>query len=98
MKKGGFLSSLVFVIEGINFAAYDIYSMYQPDAIKYTEVAGVGYIITANEGADQKYEADGNTWEEAKRGEKFVDGRQILHIVATKGLVNTRFCKFRQSQ
>ncbi|XP_022096908.1 uncharacterized protein LOC110982645 [Acanthaster planci] len=68
---------------GINFAAYDIYSMYQPDAIKYMEVGGVGYILTANEGDDLGYEAGGDTWEEALRGDKFVKDNMLSNTVST---------------
>ncbi len=58
----------------INLKAYDIYSFYQPDAIKYMEVDGIGYIITANEGDDLDYDAGNREWAEAQRGEEFVDG------------------------
>ncbi|XP_011675431.2 mesenchyme-specific cell surface glycoprotein isoform X2 [Strongylocentrotus purpuratus] len=54
---------------GIVFRNHDIYSMYQPDAIKYFDVGGTGYIATANEGATVEYP----TWTEEKRGKSLVD-------------------------
>ncbi|XP_038076297.1 uncharacterized protein LOC119744441 [Patiria miniata] len=67
---------------GINFASYDIYSLYQPDAIKYVELNGEGYIITANEGDSLDYEVGGNTWEDVQRGKKFVDGNLLSNTVS----------------
>ena len=60
---------------GIHFESYDIYSIYQPDAIKHMEVDGVGYIITVNEGHDLDYEAGDREWKDYKRGREFVDGK-----------------------
>nr|XP_054768930.1 mesenchyme-specific cell surface glycoprotein-like [Lytechinus pictus] len=54
---------------GIVFRNYDIYSLYQPDAIRYFDVDGTGYIATANEGGSVEYP----TWTEEKRGKSLVD-------------------------
>ncbi len=64
---------------GIQLKPYDIYSIYQPDAIKYMEVDGVGYIITANEGHDLDYEVGNREWADYKRGGEFVDGMLIMN-------------------
>ena len=48
--------------------------MYQPDAIKYFEVSGTGYIVTANEGGSVEYP----TWTEEKRGKSLVDGNVYM--------------------
>ncbi|XP_072174784.1 mesenchyme-specific cell surface glycoprotein-like [Diadema setosum] len=54
---------------GTELRQYDIYSFYQPDAIKYFEVDGTGYIVTANEGAGVEY----SDWAEEKRGKALVE-------------------------
>ena len=64
-----------FFSQGIHFESYDIYSIYQPDAIKHMEVDGVGYIITVNEGHDLDYEAGDREWKDYRRGREFVDGK-----------------------
>lgn len=68
-----FNNSTFVILAGIVFRNHDIYSMYQPDAIKYFDVGGTGYIATANEGATVEYP----TWTEEKRGKSLVDGNKI---------------------
>ncbi|XP_033642109.1 mesenchyme-specific cell surface glycoprotein-like [Asterias rubens] len=75
---------------GIHFESYDIYSIYQPDAIKHMEVDGVGYIITVNEGHDLDYEAGDREWKDYKRGREFVDDNELASSVshALRGALN----------
>ncbi len=81
---------------GINFAAYDIYSTYQPDSIKYMRVDGVDYIVTANEGDDMSLSAGGNSWKEAQRGEDFVDGRNSkIPLLPKENLFSHCCCPYR---
>ncbi|XP_072174719.1 mesenchyme-specific cell surface glycoprotein-like [Diadema setosum] len=47
---------------------YDIKSFYMPDAIKYFEINGVGYLATADEGSDLDYRFDNSYWGDADRG------------------------------
>ncbi|XP_072174718.1 mesenchyme-specific cell surface glycoprotein-like [Diadema setosum] len=58
--------------DGILFRHSDIFSFYQPDGIKYFEEAGVGYIITANEGDSFEYELGSKDWAESQRGNDFL--------------------------
>ncbi|XP_011675784.2 mesenchyme-specific cell surface glycoprotein isoform X2 [Strongylocentrotus purpuratus] len=59
---------------GIMFRRNNISSFYQPDGIKYFEVDGVGYIITANEGDSFDFELGTEKWAEDQRGKKFKAG------------------------
>ncbi|XP_030843548.1 mesenchyme-specific cell surface glycoprotein-like [Strongylocentrotus purpuratus] len=60
--------------DGIIFRRNDIFSIYQPDSIKYFEVDGVGYIITTNEGEFLEYELGNEEWAEDQRGNDFKAG------------------------
>ncbi len=42
--------------DGINFASWPVHGIYQPDAIDLFNVAGVDYIVTANEGDARDYD------------------------------------------
>lgn len=65
-----------------NLKTWPVLSYYQPDAIDYFEIAGTGYIITANEGDARDYEGyseevrgadlnlDPNTYEDAESLQK----------------------------
>ena len=57
------------------FRRSNIFSFYQPDAIKYFEVSGVGYIVTANEGDNFEYDLGDLTWAEEQRGNDFSAGK-----------------------
>ena len=42
------------------------------------EMDGVGFIVTANEGADMELEAGSDEWTESQRGKDFVEGERDL--------------------
>ena len=53
-------------------AAYPIYGIYSPDAIRLVTWKGVEYIVMANEGDTKEY---GSVWSEEKRGHDFTGRR-----------------------
>ncbi|XP_054768846.2 mesenchyme-specific cell surface glycoprotein-like [Lytechinus pictus] len=56
---------------------FDIRSFYMPDAIKYFEIDGVGFLATADEGSDLDYKFDGSYWSDAKRGYKLIKEKRL---------------------
>eukprot|EP00057_Strongylocentrotus_purpuratus_P031824 XP_785779.2 PREDICTED: mesenchyme-specific cell surface glycoprotein [Strongylocentrotus purpuratus] len=61
---------------------HDIKSFYMPDAIKYFEIDGVGYVATADEGSDLDYRFDRAYWGDARRGESIHDDNQLASTVS----------------
>ena len=57
-----------------------VYGMYQPDAITYTNINGIGYIISANEGDSREYIDDKGTDDEDDDEEIFVNEERIKKI------------------
>ena len=72
---------IFFFASGIIFRRNDIFSIYQPDSIKYFEVDGVGYIITTNEGEFLEYELGNEEWAEDQRGNDFKAGKLFMHYL-----------------
>ena len=62
---------------GLNLQSWDIFSLRQPDAIKYIELMGEGYLVTANEGEGLEYEAGSKDWAEFERGEYFFESEYL---------------------
>ena len=64
-------------LSGIMFRRNNISSFYQPDGIKYFEVDGIGYIITASEGDTFEFELGNEEWAEDQRGNTFEAGKSL---------------------
>ena len=75
------------IITGLQLQQWDIYSLRQPDAIKYFEVLGVGYIITANEGEGLEYSNGKDDWVEFERGEYFFESKFNETLLSRHDLV-----------
>ncbi|XP_063965804.1 mesenchyme-specific cell surface glycoprotein-like [Lytechinus pictus] len=72
--------------DAIMFRRNNISSFYQPDGIKYFEVDGVGYIVTANEGDTFEYTLGTDEWTEDQRGNDFKAGK-VYRIYFTNRLL-----------
>ncbi len=57
-----------------------VYGMYQPDAITYVNINGIGYIISANEGDSREYINDKGTDDENDDEDIFVNEKRIKKI------------------
>ncbi len=57
-----------------------VYGIYQPDAITYIKINGVGYIISANEGDAREYINDKGTDDEDDDEDVFVNEKRIKKI------------------
>ncbi|CAH1785683.1 unnamed protein product [Owenia fusiformis] len=66
---------------GINLASYPIRGIYNPDSIKFMNINGEDYIITANEGDEKEYEfSNSEPWSESTEGSKL--GRLLSNDVS----------------
>nr|XP_054768551.1 mesenchyme-specific cell surface glycoprotein-like [Lytechinus pictus] len=59
---------------------YDIFSFYQPDAIKVFSFNNTDYIFTANEGDRFEYELGSDDWDEGIRGKDLYDGDEGVEL------------------
>ncbi len=65
--------SFFFFFLGLTLRNWDIYSLRQPDAIKFFKHNDEEYLITANEGEGLEYAAGSKSWREFERGEYFFE-------------------------
>nr|XP_054768181.1 uncharacterized protein LOC129275712 [Lytechinus pictus] len=63
---------------------YDIFSFYQPDAIKVFSFNNTDYIFTANEGDRFEYELGSDDWDEGIRGKDLYDGDEGVELSEVK--------------
>ncbi|XP_071506841.1 mesenchyme-specific cell surface glycoprotein-like [Diadema antillarum] len=65
--------------------SFDIYSLYQPDAIKLyrSQMTGRDYLITANEGDKFEYTLGSDDWDEVKRGEDLHDDGDLSDKISS---------------